>query len=69
MSITRQAVTYIQESWRFESMYTMQGKPDTHDTYAFCANPHMPFVHFLSAIPVRATFRKVINRVKRIHYP
>jgi hypothetical protein len=28
----KQMVTHIRESWRFESMYTMQGKPDQHAT-------------------------------------
>jgi hypothetical protein len=33
-------------------MYTPQGKPDTHGTYAFYASPHMPLVHFLRAVYV-----------------
>jgi hypothetical protein len=28
----KQAVTHIQESWRFKSMYTLQGKPDQRAT-------------------------------------
>jgi hypothetical protein len=29
----KQAVTHIRESQRFESIYILQEKPDTHDTY------------------------------------
>jgi hypothetical protein len=36
---TRQAVTHIQESRWFKSMYTLEGKPDTYDTYASHASP------------------------------
>jgi hypothetical protein len=50
----RQAVTHILESRRFESIYTLQGKLDRHDTYASRASPHMPLVRLLRAVPVRA---------------
>jgi hypothetical protein len=33
MTTIRQVVTYFRESRRFESMYTMQGKPDQHATH------------------------------------
>jgi hypothetical protein len=39
MAATRQAVAHIRESWWFESMYTLQGKPNIHDTYAFYTSP------------------------------
>jgi hypothetical protein len=41
LTATRQGVTHIQESRRFESIYIMQEKPDTHDTYASSACPYM----------------------------
>jgi hypothetical protein len=56
----KQAVTHIRESRRFESMYTLQGIPDTHDTYAFCAvhvchtytsNRQFPYVATFHADP------------------
>jgi hypothetical protein len=34
MTATRQAMTHIRESWWFKSMYILQEKSDTHDTYA-----------------------------------
>jgi hypothetical protein len=34
-------------------MHTLQGKPDTHDTYASRASPRTPLVRFLWAVPVR----------------
>jgi hypothetical protein len=53
MAATRQVVTHIQESRRFELMYTLQEKPDTHDTYASRVSPHTPLTRFLWAVPVR----------------
>jgi hypothetical protein len=37
MTTTSQAVTHIQESQRFESMYTLQGKSDQHATCIPCS--------------------------------
>jgi hypothetical protein len=31
---------------------TLQGKPDTHDTYAFHASPRTPLIRFMRAVPV-----------------
>jgi hypothetical protein len=59
MSVTRQAITHIWESQRFESMYTMQGKPDTHDTYAFHTSPRTSLVRFLQAVPVRGNLSRI----------
>jgi hypothetical protein len=33
MIVTRQPVTHIRELCRFELIYSLQGKPDTHETY------------------------------------
>jgi hypothetical protein len=59
----KQAVTHIQESWRFKSMYTLQGKPDQHAT-------HIPLSIRVWFQTIRishgqriATFYVVINRV------
>jgi hypothetical protein len=52
MADTRQAVTHIQESRRFESMYTLQGQPDTHNMYAFRTSPRVPLIRFLRAVLV-----------------
>jgi hypothetical protein len=49
---TRQAVTHIRESQRFKSMYTLQGKPDTHVTYVFHASPPMSYARFMRVVPV-----------------
>jgi hypothetical protein len=50
---TSQAVTHIQESRWFELMYTPQGKPDTHDTYASYVSPRTPHARFPRTVPVR----------------
>jgi hypothetical protein len=47
LTATRQAVTHIRELRRFVSRYTLQGKPDTHDTYAFHDSPCMPLIRLL----------------------
>jgi hypothetical protein len=48
-------------------MYTLQGNPDTHNTYTFHASPCMPFVRFLRVIPVRDNLSRWLNRVGQIH--
>jgi hypothetical protein len=48
----RKAITHIQELQWFESMYTLQEKPDTHDTYASYASPRMTYARFLQAVPI-----------------
>jgi hypothetical protein len=62
-------ITHIWESRRFESMYTMRGKPDQHATHI----PHSVRVWLLTIHISRsqhiATFCVVINRFKQIHYP
>jgi hypothetical protein len=58
MAATRQAVIHIRESQRFESMYTLKRKPDTHDTYAFRANPCTPLICFLQAVSVRGNLSR-----------
>jgi hypothetical protein len=42
-----------------------RGKSDTHDTYVFCASPHMPLVHFLWVVPVQGNIWRWPNRVGR----
>jgi hypothetical protein len=49
-------------------MYTLQGKPVTHDTYAFLASPRTPLVRFLQAVPGRGNLSLVINNVGQSHY-
>jgi hypothetical protein len=43
-----------------------RGKPNQYDTYASHANPRMPGVRFLRAVPVRDNVLRVTNRVGRI---
>jgi hypothetical protein len=66
MTVIRQAVTHIWESRWFKSMYTLQGKPDTHNIYAFRTSLRMPLVRFLWAVPVRGNLSRWSNRVGRI---
>jgi hypothetical protein len=63
MTATRQAVTHIRESRWFELMYILQGKPDTHDTYAFRANPRKPLVASYMQSPYVVTFRKSLTKL------
>jgi hypothetical protein len=48
-------------------MYTLQGKPDTHATYASCAGPRMPFIRFSRTVPVRDNLSRWPNRVGQNH--
>jgi hypothetical protein len=52
---------------RFESMYTLQEKPDQHDMYASHASPHRPGVRCSWAVPVHDNLSWVINRVGQSH--
>jgi hypothetical protein len=61
----KQAVTHIRDSRRFESMYTLQGKPDQHDMYTSHTSPRTPGVRFLRAIPVRGNLPWAADRVGR----
>jgi hypothetical protein len=54
----KQAVTHIRESRRLESMYNLQEKSDTHDTYASHASPRTPLIRFLRAVPVRGNLSR-----------
>jgi hypothetical protein len=63
----KQVVTHIRESWRFKSMYTLQGKPDQHATYAFHASPHTPGVCFMRAVSVHGNLSWVFDRVEQVH--
>jgi hypothetical protein len=67
LTTTSQAVTHIWESRWFESMYTVQGKIDTHDMCTFHANPCMPLVRFLWKVPVRGNLSLVINSDRHSH--
>jgi hypothetical protein len=60
-------VTHIRESRRSESMYTLQGKSDTHDLYASRVSPHTPIVCFLWAVSVYGNLSRWLNRVRQIH--
>jgi hypothetical protein len=68
MTATRQAVTHIRESRCFESIYTLQEKPDIHVTYAFHARPHMPLVRFLRAVHVRGNLLHSPYKVETCPY-
>jgi hypothetical protein len=46
----RQSVTHIRESQQFKSMYTLWGKLNTHNMYAFCVSPRMSLIRFLRTI-------------------
>jgi hypothetical protein len=48
-------------------MYTLQGKPDQHDTYASHTSPRMPGVRFLRAVPVHGNLPRAADRVGRSH--
>jgi hypothetical protein len=65
----RQAVSHIRESQRFESMYTLQGKPDQHATRI-----PRPVRIWSQTIRIScglciATFHEVINRIVQIQCP
>jgi hypothetical protein len=47
-------------------MYTLKGKADQHNTYAFHASPCTPSVCFLRAVPVRDNLSQVTDRVRWI---
>jgi hypothetical protein len=48
-------------------MYTLQGKPDQHDTYASHTSPRTPGVRFLRVIPIRGNLPRAADRVGRSH--
>jgi hypothetical protein len=48
-------------------MYTLQGKPDQHDTYASHASPCTHGVCFLGVVPIRDNLSQVIDRVEQCH--
>jgi hypothetical protein len=56
-------VTHIWEPRWFKTMYTMQGKPNTHDTYASCTGPRTPHIRYLWAVPVHGNLSCWPNRV------
>jgi hypothetical protein len=62
-------VTHIRESRWFKSMYTLQGKPDTHDTYASCAGPRTPPYAFRGQSPYVATFHADPTKLNRFTAP
>jgi hypothetical protein len=48
-------------------MYTLQGKPDQHNTYASHASPRMPSIRFLRVVPVRGNLSRAADRVGQSH--
>jgi hypothetical protein len=48
-------------------LYTPQGKPNQHNTYASHASPCTPGVRFLLAVSVRGHLSRVIDRVEQDH--
>jgi hypothetical protein len=67
MTVTRQAVTHIRELRWFKLIYTMQGKFDTHNMYAFNASPCTSLICFLQAVLVRGNLSRVINSIGQSH--
>jgi hypothetical protein len=63
----KQAVTHIRESRRFESMYTLQGKPNQHATRFPRSIRVWPRTICLSRGPHIATFHAAVNRFEQIH--
>jgi hypothetical protein len=49
-------------------MYTLQGKPDTHNMYASRVSPRTPLMRFMQAVLVRSNLSLVINSVGHSHY-
>jgi hypothetical protein len=39
-------------------MYTLQGKPDMHDTYASRTSPRTPLIRFLRTVPIRGNLSR-----------
>jgi hypothetical protein len=50
-------------------MYTLQGNPDTHDTYASCAGPRTPPYAFRGQSPYVATFHADPTELNRFTAP
>jgi hypothetical protein len=65
----KQVVTHIRESWRFESMYTLQGKSDQHVTYASHFSSRTPDIRFLQAVPVRDNLSLAPTKSKQAPTP
>jgi hypothetical protein len=63
----KQAVTHIRESRRFESMYTLQWKPNQHATRFPRSVRVWSTTIRISCDPHIATFHTVINRFEQIH--
>jgi hypothetical protein len=60
--------THIQESWRFKSMYTLQGTSDQHATHFPCLVRIWPSNIRISHGPHIATFHEVVNSDGQSHY-
>jgi hypothetical protein len=65
----KQAVTHIWESWRFESIYTPQGKPDQHATCIWCSARVWSQTIRISCGQHIATFLVVPTRSKQASTP
>jgi hypothetical protein len=63
----KQAVTHIRESRRFESMYTLQGKPDQHATRIPCSVCVWSQTIHISRGQLIAAFHEVINSGGQSH--
>jgi hypothetical protein len=50
-------------------MYTLQGKPDQHATYASHSSSRMPGVRFLRAVPVRDNLSLAPTKSKQAPTP
>jgi hypothetical protein len=46
-------------------VHPARGKPDIHDTYAFCASPHTPHILFLWEVHVHGNLSLAINSIGR----
>jgi hypothetical protein len=61
-------VTHLRESRQFESIYTLQGEPDTHDMYAPVPIHVWHMYASCGQSPYMITFHAVINNIGQSHY-
>jgi hypothetical protein len=67
MATIRQAVTHIRESRWFESICTLQGKPDQYATHILRSVRIWSQIRRISCGQRIATFHVVVNRFEQIH--
>jgi hypothetical protein len=67
--VTRQVVTHIRESQRFESIYTLQGKPDQNATHFLCLVHKWSSTIRISRSSHIATFHESPTELDRVSAP